>query len=189
MRRENEEGESVGRFLTKTTVYIQARLVGKCQDSCKIFQTWCPHFGSHIRRLTPFWKHRAAWLHSLRCAGMRQLTLCLCWKHPWTHTCLCRCLAQMCFIWTLGPVAWINLLLQHKQRAKPKMGGIRRGCTPRPDQSIHTNTAQSFRELPDGDYGNFRGKKKYKYHFASWVCTFKFAFGRAADLISLKCST
>lgn len=67
----------------------------------------------------------------------------------------------MCFIWTLGLVAWINLLLQYKQRAKPKMGGIN-GCTPRPDQSIHTNTAQFCRMLPDGDYGNFRGKRKKK---------------------------
>lgn len=67
MRRENEEGESVGRFLTKTAVYIQARLVGECQDSCKIFQTWCTQFGSHIHCLAPFWKHRAAWLHSEMC--------------------------------------------------------------------------------------------------------------------------
>lgn len=64
-------GESVGRFLTKTAVYIQAKLGGECQDSCKIFQTWCPQFGSHFHRLAAFWKRRAPWPLFSGCAGMQ----------------------------------------------------------------------------------------------------------------------
>lgn len=71
VRRENEEGESVGRSLKKTAVNIQARLGGECQDSCKIFQTWCLQFGSHIHPLAPLWKHRAPWPLSWRRAGMQ----------------------------------------------------------------------------------------------------------------------
>lgn len=73
MRRENEEGESVGRFLTKTAGYIQARLGDKWQYSCKFFQTWCPQYGVQIHHLAPLWKCREPWLLSSGCAGMQHV--------------------------------------------------------------------------------------------------------------------
>lgn len=104
--------ESVGWFLTKPAVYIQARLGSDCQDSWKIFQTWCHQLGFtsitwHIFGSTEQPGH-ALWNVQGRGSGC-------CWKPPWTRASLCHCLTQMCFILMSGQMAWIHLLLQHEQ--------------------------------------------------------------------------
>lgn len=85
--------------------------------------------------------------------------LSLCWKPHQPCTCLCCCLTQLCFFWKWRQMAWIHLFLMHKHKTKNKTGGARRGCTLHPDPNILTNTAQTCRVLPDGDYGNFKEKK------------------------------
>lgn len=106
------------------------------------------------------------------------------------HASLCCRLTQMCFIWKWGQMAWIHLFLPRKQKTKPQTGCARRGSTLCPGLDIHTSTAQSCRVLPDGDYGNFKEKKKIQIPFCEvGGCTFKFAFGRATDLICLKYTT
>lgn len=92
--------------------------------------------------------------------GCSMLTLQgLCWKPHQPRTSLCCCLTQMCFVWKWGQMAWIHLFPLHKHKTKTKTGGARRGCTLHPDPNILTNTAQTCRMLPDGDYGNFKDIK------------------------------
>lgn len=92
--------------------------------------------------------------------GCSMLTLQgLCWKPHQPCTSLCCSLTQMCFVWKWGQMAWIHLFPLHKHKTKTKTGGARRGCTLHPDPNILTNTAQTCRMLPDGDYGNFKEKK------------------------------
>lgn len=121
--------------------------------------------------------------------GCSALTLLgLCWRPHQPRASLYCCLTQMCFVWKWGQMAWIHLFLLHKHKTKTKTGGARRGCTLHPDPNILTNTAQSHRMLPDGDYGNFK-EKNTNTILQGGGCTLKFAFGRATDLICLKYTT
>lgn len=162
----------------------------QCQDSCKFFQTWCLQYGSHIHYLAPLWKCRVPGHSPQDVQGCRMLPLQgLCWKPHQPRTSLCCCLTQMCFVWKWGQMAWIHLFLLHKHKTETKTGGLRRGCTLYPDPNILTNTAQTCRMLPDGDYGNFKEKKYTNTILQGGGCTLKFAFGRATDLICLKYTT
>lgn len=148
---------------------------------------WLPHpsFGTSLEAQSTL----AALLGTGRDAA--RWHCCICWKprQPCVWAQLCCCLTQMCFVWKWGQMAWIHSFLLHKQKTKPKTGCARRSCTLRPDPGIHTNTAQSYRMLPDGDYGNFKEKKNTNTILWGGGCTFKFAFGRETDLICLKYTT
>lgn len=178
-----KKGESIDWFLTKPADNIQARLRSDCQDSCKIAKLGAFSLAPRSIAWHLFGSTEQPGYTPWNVQGWGSWC---CWKPPWTVHPSVTVSHSCASFWCQDK--WHKFIYFYSINSESQNGGTRSGFMLCPEQNIYTNTVQSFRMLPDGDYGNFKGKK-YKYHFASGMRTLKFSFGRETDLIWLKYST